>query len=62
MRKIKVFIFNGIVMSISTLIIRGIAMAFGVYVADKVGKEALRHIPVNHVYIYVLYNPVHSWD
>lgn len=41
MSKVKVFIINGIILAISSFIIRTISMAFGVYISNKIGTQAL---------------------
>lgn len=41
LRRIKVFLFNGILLTITSLIIRAIAMFFNVYISNKIGSEAI---------------------
>lgn len=41
MRKAKIFIINGIILTSSSLLIRGAGLIFNIYVANKVGQEAI---------------------
>lgn len=41
MRKAKLFLFNGIILTSTALIMRGIGMVFNIYVANKIGSEAV---------------------
>lgn len=41
LRRIKVFLFNGILLTITGLIIRSISMFFNVYISNKIGSEAI---------------------
>ena len=41
MRKAKIFIINGIILTFSSLLIRGAGLIFNIYVANKVGQEAI---------------------
>lgn len=41
MRKAKIFIVNGIILTSSSLLIRGAGLIFNIYVANKVGQEAI---------------------
>ena len=41
MRKAKIFIINGIVLTSSSLLIRGVGLVFSIYVANKVGQETI---------------------
>ena len=41
MRRLKVFIFNGIILTATSLLMRTIGMFFGVYISNKVGTVAL---------------------
>ena len=41
MRKAKIFIINGIILTSSSLLIRGVSLIFSIYVANKVGQEAI---------------------
>lgn len=41
MRKIKVFIFNGIILTATSLLMRTVGMSFNIYISKKVGTEAL---------------------
>ncbi len=41
MRKAKVFVINGLILTITTLIMRSISLYFNLYVSNKVGSEAI---------------------
>lgn len=41
MRRIKLFIFNGLILTATSLLMRTVGMFFGVYISKKVGTEAL---------------------
>ena len=41
MRKAKLFFINGIILTITALAMRGIGLVFNIYVANKVGSEAI---------------------
>ena len=41
MKRLKVFIFNALVLTVTTLILRVILTFFGVYISNKIGQEAL---------------------
>jgi len=41
LRKAKIFIINGIVLTSSSLLIRGVGLVFSIYVANKVGQETI---------------------
>ena len=41
MRKTKLFFINGIILTITALSMRGIGLIFNIYVANKVGSEAI---------------------
>jgi len=41
LRKAKIFIVNGIILTSSSLLIRGAGLIFNIYVANKVGQEAI---------------------
>ncbi len=41
MRKTKLFLINGIILTITALSMRGIGLIFNIYVANKVGSEAI---------------------
>ena len=41
MRKFKIIIFNGIIITISSLIMQSIGFYFMIYISNKVGSEAL---------------------
>lgn len=41
MRKIKVFLLNGILLTITSLVMRAITMFFNVYISNKIGTEAV---------------------
>ena len=41
MRRVKLFIFNGIILTITSLLMRSVGMIFGIYISKKVGTEAL---------------------
>lgn len=41
MRKAKIFIVNGIILTSSSLLLRGAGLIFNIYVANKVGQEAI---------------------
>ncbi len=41
MSRIKVFIFNGIILTVTSLCMRSAHMFFGIYISKKVGSEAL---------------------
>ncbi len=41
MRKTKLFLINGIILTVTALLMRGIGMVFNIYVANKVGSEAI---------------------
>lgn len=41
MRRIKVFLFNGILLTVTALIMQTIAMFFNVYISNKIGTEAI---------------------
>ena len=41
MRKAKLFFINGIILTITALAMRGIGLIFNIYVANKVGSEAI---------------------
>ena len=40
-RRIKVFLFNGILLTITALAMKAIGMFFGVYISNKIGTEAV---------------------
>ena len=40
-RRIKVFLFNGILLTITALVMKAIGMFFGVYISNKIGTEAV---------------------
>lgn len=41
MRRIKVFLFNGILLTITALVMRTIGMFFNIYISNKIGTEAI---------------------
>jgi len=41
MRKIRIFIINGIILTISSFLMRAVTMGFSVYISNKVGAEAI---------------------
>ena len=41
MRKAKIFIINGVILTISSFVIRGIGLIFNIYIANKVGQEPI---------------------
>ena len=41
MRKTKLFLINGIILTITALAMRGIGLIFNIFVANKVGSEAI---------------------
>ena len=41
LRKAKVFFFNGIILTITSLIMRGAGLIFQIYVSNKIGTEAV---------------------
>lgn len=41
MRKAKLFLINGIILTITALAMRGLGLIFNIYVANKVGSEAI---------------------
>ena len=40
-RRIKVFLFNGILLTITALVMKAVGMFFGVYISNKIGTEAV---------------------
>ena len=41
MKKAKLFFINGVILTITSLALRGIGLIFNIYVANKVGSEAI---------------------
>lgn len=41
LRKAKIFLINGIILTLSTLLMRGIGLIFNIYISNKVGTEAI---------------------
>lgn len=41
MRKFKIFLINGIVLTITSLLMRTVGFSFGIYISNKIGTEAL---------------------
>ena len=41
MRKAKIFIINGVILTISSFVIRGIGLIFNIYIANEVGQEPI---------------------
>lgn len=41
MRRIKVFLLNGILLTITGFVMRTIGMSFNVYISNKIGTEAV---------------------
>lgn len=41
LRKVKVFLLNGILLTCTSLLLRSIGMFFGVYISNKIGTEAV---------------------
>lgn len=41
MKKIKIFFFNTIILITSSLILKSIGVSFGVFISNRVGKEAV---------------------
>ncbi len=41
MKRIKVFIFNGIILTLTSLLMRTISMFFGIYISKKIGTQAV---------------------
>ena len=41
LRKAKIFLINGFILTITTLLMRGIGMVFNIYISNKVGTEAI---------------------
>ena len=41
MRRIKVFIYNGILLTITSFLVRLVGMSFGIYINNKIGSEAV---------------------
>ena len=41
MKRLKTFVFNTIILSISSLVMNIIGMGFNVYISNKIGTEAL---------------------
>ena len=51
MKKAKIFFINGIILTITALVMRGIGLVFNIYVANKVGAEAIGIFSLIHVCI-----------
>ena len=41
MKRIKIFIFNGIILTATSLLMRSISMFFGIYISKKIGTETV---------------------
>lgn len=41
MKKIRLFIFNGIILTATSLLMRCVGMFFNIYISKKIGSEAL---------------------
>lgn len=41
MRRVKVFLLNGILLTVTALVMRTIGMFFNVYISNKIGTEAI---------------------
>lgn len=41
LRKVKLFLFNGILLTVTSLVLRSIGMFFGIYISNKIGSEAV---------------------
>ncbi len=41
MRKVKLFLFNGFLLTVTSLFLRSIGMFFGIYISNKIGSEAV---------------------
>lgn len=41
MRKIRFFIYNGIILTLTSLLLQSVGVAFGVYISNKIGSEAV---------------------
>jgi hypothetical protein len=56
LRKVKVFLLNGILLTCTSLLLRSIGMVFGVYISNKIGTEAVRSLSTHYVCIHAFYN------
>lgn len=52
LRKVKVFLLNGILLTCTSLLLRSIGMFFGVYISNRIGAEAARGLPAYYVGVY----------
>lgn len=52
LRKVKVFLLNGILLTCTSLLLRSIGMFFGVYISNKIGAEAARGLSAYYVGVY----------
>ena len=41
LRRFKVFLFNGLILTFTALLMRCVGFSFGIYISKKVGQEAL---------------------
>ena len=41
MRKLKIFIFNGVLLTITSLVMQTIGVSFNVYISNKIGSTAI---------------------
>ena len=55
MKKTKIFLMNGIILTITSLITKSIGMAFSIYVSNKIGSEAVGTFSlVMSVYLFAI--------
>lgn len=53
LRRIKVFFFQGILLTLTGFIMRMITMFFNVYISNKIGAEAVRGLSAYYVCLFV---------
>lgn len=41
LKRVKVFLFNTIILVVSSLILKSIGVSFGIFVSNRIGKEAV---------------------
>ena len=62
MKRLKLFLFNTIILTLTSLFMSSINMFFSVYVANKLGSEGARNIWAYNVYICFWNNFCQFWN
>lgn len=62
MKRLKLFLFNTLILTLTSLFISAVNMFFSIYVAKILGSEGARSFWASHVYFYIWNNLCKFWD